>query len=468
MTWTAYNSLPALLAQTQEAVGEVTTTTTVEYDFPPETFADGLLLGGFAVVAVVIVWLLLRDAARLAPAARVWLILLRLAVLAGLLVIAINPHRRTQEESFRPSQVVLLVDTSTSMQQPAGDPTASTDPADQEVRWEAVRDLLADSPLIERLRETHVVDLATFDSDLTSGRMRFDKLKEGSVVSGPSSVAGETQSATTTDDGQRTTDKSPDWTTLLEPTGLSTRLGDSLDKLLAETRAETLAGVVVISDGASNVGRDVSAANRRAQKNGVPLFAVGVGGTKPPVNLQVRAAHRPLRRATGRRFRADGPGAIAGIRRMARGTGRHGGCLRHGRIAAADRGRERAGRRRISAGDAGRGRRAGRGRVFSDTDGGRRGRVQHPRPAPPGVPESREDDNRVSRVVNIFDRPTRLLVMAGGPMRDYRFSVNALHRHKSMEVDVWLQTAPVGISQNAHEVLYDFPSSGRSCSATTS
>ena len=42
-------------------------------------------------------------------------------------------------------------------------------------------------------------------------------------------------------------------------------------------------------------------------------------------------------------------------------------------------------------------------------------------------------------------------------MRDYRFSVNALHRHKSMEVDVWLQTGAVGISQNAAEILYDFP-----------
>src|SRR5690606_28288745 len=144
----------------------------------------------------------------------------------------------TQEESFRPSQVVLLVDTSTSMQQPADDPSPAVNPQDAEVRWEAVRDLLADSDLIERLRESHVVDLAAFDSDLRSSQFRFPMLDaaarggEGVSAAGPSA---------------------PDWTALLEPTGLSTRLGDSLDKLLTETRTETLAGVVVVSDGASNV-----------------------------------------------------------------------------------------------------------------------------------------------------------------------------------------------------------------------
>ena len=61
MTGSTDNLLPSLLAQTQEAIGNVTTTTTVEYDLPPETFADGLLLGAFGVVAAVIVWLLLRE-----------------------------------------------------------------------------------------------------------------------------------------------------------------------------------------------------------------------------------------------------------------------------------------------------------------------------------------------------------------------------------------------------------------------
>ena len=108
---------------TDSGSGEVTTTSVVEIDFPPETVADGLLLAGFAVAAALLVWLIWRDTVRLHPVWRGWLLLLRVGALLGLFVIALNPHQRTQKESFRPSQVVLLVDTSTSMQQPANDPS---------------------------------------------------------------------------------------------------------------------------------------------------------------------------------------------------------------------------------------------------------------------------------------------------------------------------------------------------------
>ena len=42
---------------TDSGSGEVTTTSVVEIDFPPETVADGLLLAGFAVAAALLVWL---------------------------------------------------------------------------------------------------------------------------------------------------------------------------------------------------------------------------------------------------------------------------------------------------------------------------------------------------------------------------------------------------------------------------
>ncbi|MBX3436873.1 MAG: hypothetical protein KF861_05220, partial [Planctomycetaceae bacterium] len=45
----------------------------------------------------------------------------------------------------------------------------------------------------------------------------------------------------------------------------------------------------------------------------------------------------------------------------------------------------------------------------------------------------------------------------GRPMRDYQFAKNVLHRHRSMEVDVWLQSGAPGISQDAHEILFGFP-----------
>jgi len=80
----------------------------------------------------------------------------------------------------------------------------------------------------------------------------------------------------------------------------------------------------------------------------------------------------------------------------------------------------------------------------------------HIRP-PVGLYEIREDDNIAVRTVNVFDRPMKVLVIAGGPMRDYRFAKNVLHRHPSMDVDIWLQTGTPGISQDADEILFDFP-----------
>lgn len=432
----------ALLAQSSATGPDVRTTSTIELDFPPEAWPDALLLVGFGVVFLVVVWLLLRDSARLGPLARSWLLLLRLLALAGLLVIAINPHRRTQEEAFRPSQVTLLVDTSTSMQQPATDPSAASDPSQKQLRWEAVRDLLADSPLIERLRQTHVVNVATFDSDLKSNQFRIPK------AGGDDRSAVEPNEAATAN---------PEWTSLLEPTGVSTRLGDSLDKLLAETRTETLAGVVVVSDGASNVGRDVSTANRRAQRNGVPLFAVGVGGTRPPVNLQVVRLIVPSDVQLGDAFELTALVQSQGLKAWheQQGGGASGAVtVQLLRKTETDAEPVVVESQPLMLPEDG----VPQEVVFSLASEAT-GEVEYTVQLEPdsAIPESRVDDNTARRTVNVFDRPTRLLVMAGGPMRDYRFAVNALNRHESMEVDVWLQSAPVGISQNAHDIRHEFP-----------
>ena len=73
--------------------------------------------------------------------------------------------------------------------------------------------------------------------------------------------------------------------------------------------------------------------------------------------------------------------------------------------------------------------------------------------------ESRVDDNAATREVRIFDRPFEVLVVAGGPTRDYRFARNALFRHPSAEIDIWLQSGRPGISQESRELLFEFPDS---------
>jgi hypothetical protein len=163
--------LPTVLAQSA-AEATATTSRSLEFDWP-QSGREWLLFAGFAFALVFIVWMYVRDTRQLSRGWTVWLALLRIGVVAGLVVIALNPQERTQKDAFRPSEVAILVDTSTSMQQPAGDPEETGD-AERETRMAAVRELLTGSPLIAELQKSHNVDLYTFDSALSENRHRFE------------------------------------------------------------------------------------------------------------------------------------------------------------------------------------------------------------------------------------------------------------------------------------------------------
>ena len=59
--------------------------------------------------------------------------------------------------------------------------------------------------------------------------------------------------------------------------------------------------------------------------------------------------------------------------------------------------------------------------------------------------------------MEVVEAKTKVLLLASGAMRDYRFLRNQLRRDKFTEVDVWLQNAQSGISQDADQILSEFP-----------
>src|SRR5688500_11793743 len=98
--------IPYVLAQ---SVSDAATTTSKSLEFDwPETAGEWGLLIAFACAAVFNVWMYIRDTRLLSGGWTAWLTLLRIGVLAGLVVIAINPQERTQKDAFRPSEVVIL------------------------------------------------------------------------------------------------------------------------------------------------------------------------------------------------------------------------------------------------------------------------------------------------------------------------------------------------------------------------
>jgi hypothetical protein len=68
------------------------------------------------------------------------------------------------------------------------------------------------------------------------------------------------------------------------------------------------------------------------------------------------------------------------------------------------------------------------------------------------------DDNRRTADIEVVESSTKVLLIAGGATRDYRFLRDQLRRDKHATVDVLLQLSPPGISQDANKILTAFPS----------
>lgn len=244
----------------------------------------------------------------------------------------------------------------------------------------------------------------------------------------------------------------------LSPVGERTNIGDALHWILERERNEPLAAVVVISDGGHNIGREPLEVLDLARTRDVPIFTIGLGVSRQPVNVRIVDLQAPPRVFPGDPF---------SVTAYVQGYGLQG--------------------RQITVGlDA----------MPITPDGGGTAQAASPKPDPqwredekmvtiendgeivavrfdlqpknaggwtyrvhvPEVPgESLLEDNSQSARIQIVQRRLQVLLVAGGPAREYHFLRNQLHRDQEIDVDVWLQTAVEGTSQDARKVLDGFP-----------
>ena len=73
------------------------------------------------------------------------------------------------------------------------------------------------------------------------------------------------------------------------------------------------------------------------------------------------------------------------------------------------------------------------------------------------VEDRNATDNMQTARYEVVARKLRVLAIAGGPTREYRFVRNLFYRDESVQLDVWLQTGMQGMSQDADELLARFP-----------
>ncbi len=423
----------------------------------PETPLAGM--GWLALAAVGIGWIVamyLRDTQELHPAWKVWLLALRLGAWLGLIAIAVNPQERTQTTSFRPSRVAIAVDTSLSMQLPETSPdemeSAKSDGAEVPVvrpRAEAVRELLERSPLIAELQRNHDVSVFTFDSTQAGPHWLF-RTKDPRVVGQVSNLPGQNEDKGRAGHKPASQAGGPNWEEIVKPRGVETRLGESVLELVRQISGKSLSGLIVISDGAANSGIDPASASHFAAQSKTRLVTIGVGGTKPPVNLAIASVQAPTDAHLGDPFeitafvQAEGlAGKTAVVELLSRPEGETSepSLIESKELVLADNGVPIE--------------------VTFKQNPATTGSVEYLLRTKPlaKASELSDADNERRKTIRVTDRKTKVLLFAGGPMRDYVFLKNMLFRHKAIEVDVLLQTADPGtaVSQESNKLLFEFP-----------
>jgi hypothetical protein len=423
-----------------------TALTVTEWDLP-ETPAGWLILFGVGIALVLYVLFLGRRDTRSFPLyVTAFLATLRIGVIAALAVILLNPQERTQTIVNRPSRLAVLVDTSLSMSDPERTPTSGSGTSDvPRSRGAAVTSLFKDTHLIDELAKLHDMEVSTFDSTLSPQH----------VFRGPESDADSKDS----DSSAET--PTFDWEQALTPRGTETRLGEALAELIRTLRGPTLAGVVVVSDGGLNAGagEDAAIALARDSRQSVKIATVGVGGLERPSNLVVAEVRAPSEVRYNRELAKQDPFEVVAFVRGDEMGGQETTVELLRQAAEADP--ETAtvlGSTKVRLPDDGRPVEV-RFPQEPDTAGSFRFIVRA-RPVA-GVTEYRTDDNERDVTVNFSERNTAVLIVAGGPMRDYHFVRNLLYRSATVDVDVWLQTVTPedlpGVSQESDDLLGSFP-----------
>jgi hypothetical protein len=436
------------------AAGETGAFRAIEYSLPEEPWEWVVYVGGFAVLALLGLRVALKDSIRLHGFWRVWLILLRVAVLAGIIVIALNPQERTRKLAFRPSHVAVLVDRSLSMQLPEKARTTDTSAEAQRSRSAAVLELLADSDLIDTLRRNHTVSIYSFDSGLHGPhavlRSNDPRVRRGDPGESPPANGEVTAGDTAAGDSTASSDTVVDWNPVIEPVGVETRLGESLIELIRTVSGKSLSGVVVIGDGASNSGVDPESAIEQARIAKARILTVGVGSTQQQANLLIANLQAPSDVHVGDGFEISAFIQAQGL------AGSEIVVELLGQPAGTDGEPEILGTRDAVMGEDGipvevsfeqLQNQAGEWEYFARTKARQR------------VLELSETDNERRKSINVVDRKTKVLLFAGGPMRDYRFVRNMLYRHSAIQTDVWLQSSDAAgaVSQEANQLLTSFP-----------
>jgi uncharacterized membrane protein len=212
-----------------------------------------LLLAVILLFGAFIYFVYIRPRTRLARPTLAGLISLRTALFALLLFMLLRPVIVVSSVIPQSSYVALLADDSRSMQ--------IADERNGLGRLEALKETLLspESSFLVRLQEKFKTDLYGFSTEVT-------KLKDGGELYGE---------------------------------GTSSDLGGAISEAVRRSSTGPLSAIVLVTDGAANVPRDLAAELRDLRARGIPVYTVGTGSTTRFTDAELARVTIPRRVLVG-------------------------------------------------------------------------------------------------------------------------------------------------------------------------
>lgn len=239
-----------------------------------------------------------------------------------------------------------------------------------------------------------------------------------------------------------------DWAEALLPSGAESRLGDAIRSIVLKERGGTIAGVVVFSDGRNNAGLSLTVAAQAAGQAEIPIHLVGLGSDKRPLNDRVVDLEAPARVFPNDKFK---------IRGFVQAIGRDQASLRVELLSAKPGEKEGQGETKIDERIIAAGADGTITSVEFELSPKEVGKVEYRLRVPLQPLDHNDRDNQRSAIVEVVQRESRVMLLAGGPSKEFQFVRNMLYRDADTYSAVLLQSSNDASAQEADAVLKEFP-----------
>lgn len=390
------------------------------------------LAAGLMALACAYVVLLYRRERSLTRGRRIVLVTCRAAAVAIVVLLIFRPALAVEMKTRLPRTLLVLLDTSESMAR-----------RDQRTRTEDIKEaalalgkvsyaqtpetlgdgVRADSAAVSRMELAKAVlgnaELKLLERLGKEYELRFFRFGESLQPAGGKGELGR------------------GWLAEAKADQPVTRLGRAVEEAASRYAGQAVAGMIVLTDGASNAGRDPVDVGREMRQRNVPVFPVGLGLSSPP---DVRVAKVFVQEAV---FHKDEAPVRAQI--VSRGfAGRTvnvsvllDGVKVAGKVAVLEEG--------------------GQFEELLFTPMRTGGQAKLEVKVQPVVGEAELTNNAAARTIRIIDEKIKVLYVEGMPRWEYRYLRRILQRDERLDVKFLLTQGDRDLAEFTDDHLADFP-----------